>query len=282
MNNATLINQTSGREGFEYYTPEYIVDRWRYTLDDAIAHDPATTPIANSLFVRAEHIGVAPDFTDTVREDLFPEDAHEARGGLRPTAVLRTFHGQGSLDPAYSWAHRNFVINWPFGVGERACRPGCKKKTCMRRGWHTATALAGNNAWVARMRRAYESGETAVGLAIHFASTSEAWFRVLSDFPQAFIYRRVNYVEAWVEPVTGAIKWREVKGVTKGSVVTLLSRDHAVLDRFHEAFHDIARVHVPYELQRRVVGIPEGLPARDRTLSVLRPTAVPYEAGAEA
>ena len=67
---------------------------------------------------------------------------------------------------------------------------------------------------------------------ITFASTSEAWFRPLMDYPQCFLSPRTNYLDE---------HGNKVRGVTKGSVVTYLGYD---IDRFRRAFEKLGKVKV--------------------------------------
>lgn len=78
----------------------------------------------------------------------------------------------------------------------------------------------------------YEKGNVKQSCNICFASTSEKWFRPLLDFPQCYIYGRINYLLP-----NGQVK----KGVTKGSVVTYMGNN---VDKFIEVFSKIGRVKI--------------------------------------
>lgn len=80
----------------------------------------------------------------------------------------------------------------------------------------------------------YEKHNVRAACCITFASTSEAWFRPLLDYPQCFLFPRTNYLDA---------QGNKVRGVTKGSVVTYLGPDTA---RFARVFSALGTVKVPY------------------------------------
>jgi len=75
-------------------------------------------------------------------------------------------------------------------------------------------------------------GNVRAACCITFASTSEAWFRPLLDYPQCYLSPRTNYLDE---------HGNKVRGVTKGSVVTYLGYD---LDRFRIAFETLGVVKV--------------------------------------
>jgi len=82
----------------------------------------------------------------------------------------------------------------------------------------------GNPMWINKLIRNYEMRYTRAACCITFASTSEAWFRPLRDFPQCYLSPRTNYLLP-----DGTV----YKGVTKGSVVTYLGPN---VELFRRAF----------------------------------------------
>lgn len=91
-----------------------------------------------------------------------------------------------------------------------------------------------NKLWINKLISEYEIGNFEQACGICFASTSEAWFQPLYDYPLCFISPRVNYVGQDGKPVAG---------VTKGSVVYYLGPNR---DRFTAAYrHLCRRVMVP-------------------------------------
>lgn len=220
MNNAQLINQTS--KNTEYYTPFEYVEAARAAMG-GIDYDPASSSRANE-FIQAADYGAAPTYEDVVCDIGLP---------------YRVFHGRGGLDEI--WCGRVWM-NHPFGTGERYCKPRCTKKTCHDRGWHTADDLPGNNDWVNHMISDYVGGDIVEAYMICFASTSEAWFKPLKAYPQCYIDGRVNYLD----PDT----LKEVKGVTKGSVITYFGDR---VDLFHKHFNQFGEIHVPYRKTMYVV-----------------------------
>ena len=173
MNNAQLINQTSG--DVEYYTPGPIVEAARRVMG-RIDLDPASCPLANKT-VQARTIYTA------------------ERDGL-----------------SLPWG-LNVWLNHPFGR-------------------HT------NKLWVNKLMHEYQIGNVKQACCITFASTSEAWFQPLFDYPQCYLSPRVNYLGSDGKPV---------KGCTKGSVVTYLGPD---VSRFIAEFSSMGRVMLPAEVTK--------------------------------
>ncbi|WJZ69968.1 DNA N-6-adenine-methyltransferase [Vibrio phage PVP-XSN] len=193
LGNDQLINQDSGN--FEWYTPPKIMDLVRELLG-GIELDPASNDIANKL-VKADRI-----FT---KED----------NGLER-----------------DWKAETLWLNHPFSKGEKACkkykseaRKGqycCKKDACKNRGYHIDHDLPGNNDWIKKLVGEFNKGNFKRGCNITFANTSENWFRPLYEFPQVFLYDRVNFVD-----INGNI----VKGVTKGCVITCFGMNTQEIDK---------------------------------------------------
>lgn len=158
MNNAQLINQTSGETDF--WTPPFIIEAARSLMGE-IDLDPATSQEANTKSVKAiryytkDHDGL-----------LYP-------WGTQHTP-LRTF------------------LNHPFSAGWKACDENCKRKTCKKRG-HVYEDIPSNADWVNKMVDEYEAGRVIEACMITFASTSEKWFQPLLRYPQCFLHPRTNY-----------------------------------------------------------------------------------------
>jgi len=91
-----------------------------------------------------------------------------------------------------------------------------------------------NAAWIRKLIFEYMSGRTQQACCITFASTSEAWFRPLLDFPQCYLTPRTNYI---------GTNGRAVRGVSKGSVVTYLGPN---VDSFAREFQELGNIMVPY------------------------------------
>lgn len=92
-----------------------------------------------------------------------------------------------------------------------------------------------NAQWINKFISEFEYGNVSSALCITFASTSEKWFRPLLDHPQAFLSPRTNYLLP-----DGSV----MRGVTKGSVVTLLTDSMKVLARFRTHFSPLGVVKV--------------------------------------
>ena len=108
----------------------------------------------------------------------------------------------------------------------------------LRQDWHGRVWLNHpfgrdtNGPWIERLISEYKSGRVKQACCITFASTSEAWFRPLLEYPQCFIHKRTNYFLA-----DGTLK----KGVTKGSVVTYLGDNP---QKFRDAFAGMGTIKV--------------------------------------
>lgn len=168
MNNAQLINQTSG--DVEYYTQAHIIEAARRVMG-RIDLDPASCTLANKT-VQARTIYTA------------------ERDGL-----------------SLPWG-LNVWLNHPFG-------------------------RHANKLWIDKLVREYQIGNVKQACCICFASTSEAWFQPLFDYPQCYLSPRTNYIKP-----TGKLK----RGVSRGSVVTYLGPN---VDVFIREFSNMGRVMLP-------------------------------------
>lgn len=116
------------------------------------------------------------------------------------------------------WKAETLWLNHPFSKGEKPCKKSkktgeylCKKKACQDRGYHVDEEAPSNAAWINKLVDEFQKGSFKRGINITFASTSEGWFKPLLEFPQGFLYGRVNFVNEQGE---------QMKGVTKGAVLT--------------------------------------------------------------
>jgi len=170
MNNAQLINQTSG--AVEYYTPAPIIEAARRTMG-SISLDPACCHAANMTVKATRYFTIADN-------------------GL-----------------AQNWIADTLWMNHPFSRQHNA-------------------------AWIKKLIHEYKSERTQQACCITFASTSEAWFRPLFNFPQCYLSPRTNYI---------GTNGRAVRGVSKGSVVTYLGPN---VMHFAREFQELGKVMVPY------------------------------------
>ncbi len=156
MNNATLINQTSG--DVEIYTPRKIVEAARKALGGRIELDPASSAAANRT-VQALKI-----FT---RE-------HD---GLKQ-----------------QWIAETVWMNHPLHAGWKACDAQCQRKSCAKRGHHIYHDIPSNSDWINKLALSWEVRHIErAACCITFASTSEEWFRPLLNYPQCYLWPRTNY-----------------------------------------------------------------------------------------
>lgn len=219
-----LINQTSLKT--EYITRPDILAAVRGMLGD-IDLDVASCAAANELVVRAGRFFVEPDYitVDFPGAPGFPQ-------------VARRYRDWGGLSQA--WYGRVWM-NHPFGRPLSACQPGCARRTCRQRGWHSVKGQPGNSHWVTRLVNAHRHGRV-TACCITFNCASEKWFRPLLDYPRWLPPERINYL-TW-----DGEHFRETTGVTKGSVITYLGND---IDRFAACFAALGgRVDVPYRYYR--------------------------------
>ena len=212
MDNHQHINQTSGNT--EWYSPPELVEAARRVMG-GIDLDPASSRQANEAIVKATQYHARPFFS--------------TQGVINGLPVRHDMMGGGL---AYNWYGRIW-LNHPFGTGEKACRPNCKKTGCIERGWHTGNDIPGNKEWIKWLVAEYQMGHIAQACCLTYAATSETWFRPLKEFPQCIMDGRTNYLDpATMKPVTG---------VTKGSCVTYLGTD---LDKFVAEFDRFGAVKV--------------------------------------
>ena len=214
MNNYQLINQTSNNT--EYYTPFKFPNAAREAMG-GIDLDPASSRAANK-HIKATTIYTRPSCNEFLGMGDLP---------------LRQYNAGGELE---QWSGRVWM-NHPFGTEGKACVTNyvCDKKTCRKRGYHLVSDSTNNTTWVNKLVKSYKSGNVTEAYMICFASTSENWFKPLKQFPQCYIDGRVNYLD----PET----LEEVKGVTKGSVITYFGNN---VELFHKHFGEFGTIQIPY------------------------------------
>lgn len=178
----------------EFYTPEIIVEAARKTLG-VIDLDPASSTIANEV-VKARNYYI------------------KEVDGLR-----QTWFG-------------NVWMNHPFHKGEEVCKPKCKKKTCVTRGYHLMERIPSNSEWIGKLVDSYLVGDIDQACCITWANMPEAWMAMLLPFPQCFPHGRIHY-----RNVDGTTK----RGAPKGSIITYLGPD---VQRFADAFKHIGTTKV--------------------------------------
>jgi hypothetical protein len=143
--------------------------------------------------------------------DLDPASSLQANKSVNANRIL-TKENDGLK---YDWIADTLWMNHPFSDSENACKPNCTKKKCKlngKRGYCITENIPGNPGWINKLVNEYNKGNVNQACCITFASTSENWFKPLKNYPICMIDGRVNYIDL----NTGL----EVKGVTKGSVIT--------------------------------------------------------------
>jgi hypothetical protein len=155
--------------------------------------------------------------------NLDPASSEKANEKIKANLIF-TKNNNGLMKPWFG----NVWMNHPFSKGEKACfnrkngEYNCKKKACKDRGYHIDHDLPGNGDWVQKLVHEYEYGGVNQAIMICFCSTSETWFKPLLNYPQCFITGRVNYYNDQGE---------EIKGCTKGSVITYFGDNHAAFEK---------------------------------------------------
>jgi hypothetical protein len=137
--------------------------------------------------------------------DLDPASREEANRWIKATEIY-TKDDDGL---AHDW-HGRVWMNHPFGRKE-------------------------NKMWIEKLMSEYADDRVQSACCITYACTSESWFQPLFQFPQCWLYPRLNYVDAMGCPVRGA---------PKGSVVTYLGPKPYL---FVRVFGKFGRVTVPAE-----------------------------------
>lgn len=179
-----------------------------------------------------------PNIVEAAREvlggfDLDPASSTNANKVIRARAYYTASYLDGMLTPWGAQAHPNTVwLNHPFGRAEDACPVGCQKKHA-----HHNFPYYGNKKWIQKLMDEYAAGRVKAAICITYACTSEKWFEPLLDYPQCFLHGRTNYYLP-----DGTIK----KGVTKGSVLTLLARDKHDLLRFTALFSKMGTIKIKH------------------------------------
>lgn len=186
-NRSQQINQSS--LNVELYTPPEIIQAARAVLGE-IDLDPASSEVANQR-VKAKRI-----FT-------------KADDGL-----------------LQNWAG-NVWMNHPWGARETKCKKNCKKKSCVKRGYHLDKELPGNAAWINKLVSEYERGNVDQALCITYASTGEAWFKPLKRYPLCLLDGRTSFY------TPEGIKLNQN---TKGCSVSYLGKNISAFYRCFSAF----------------------------------------------
>lgn len=209
-----LANQTSFDT--DIHTPIDILDMAREVMG-SIDVDPASSAAANER-VRAK--------------TFYTESSYDVVGRMEHDGMpIRQYADWGGISQAWEG---NVWMNPPFGTPDSACKSGCTKKRCAKRGWHTSMALPGMADWIDRFIEEYTRGVMTQGICITFAATSEGWFQPLMPYPVCFPRKRTNYLLP-----DGTV----YRGVTKGSCCHYLGPN---LKRFAEVFSRLGAVKVLY------------------------------------
>lgn len=183
-----------------------------------------------------------PAYTNLARQllggiELDPASSPAANRHVKADRIF-TIDDDGLSQP---WTCKTLWINHPFSRGEARCttdRSKCNKKVCKDRGYHIDERIPSNKEWIDKLVNSFKTGAIrGEALSITYAATSETWFRPLQQYPQVYLVPRCNYFLP-----NGKIK----KGVTKGSVITFLTRERDRIHDFQSIFGNYGEVHVPY------------------------------------
>lgn len=133
------------------------------------------------------------------------------------------------------WIAKTLFQNHPFGKAEEACKPDCQKQIKNKAHKHHDYPYYGNTAWINKLESEFAIGHVENACCITFAATSEAWFQPLLRRPICFLAPRTNYVGADGKPVSG---------VSKGSAVTLFTRELGMVVDFRSAFSKLGTIKI--------------------------------------
>lgn len=159
MNNAQLINQTSGE--VEYYTDPKIIAAARLVMG-SIQLDPASSALANRNVGARQFFG-------------------------------RQYDGSWKDGFKIEWRAKTLWMNHPFTREERECGPDCKKHLETPSHKHHSVYWYGNRKWIEKFVISQRHGYVETAMCITYAATSEEWFQPLMQFPQCFLSPRTNY-----------------------------------------------------------------------------------------
>ncbi|MEH6711602.1 MAG: DNA N-6-adenine-methyltransferase [Paraglaciecola polaris] len=187
------VNQTSGN--VEIYTPGNLIELAKRVMGP-IDLDPASSIVANRT------VGAAKIYTK---------------------------RGNGLAKPWFG----NVWMNHPWGAKENKCKTHCDKTICKKRGHHLTQALPGNAAWIEKLITEYESGKVKQGMCITYASTSEKWFKPLTDYPICFLHGRTSFLTP---------EGDELNQNTKGCAITYFGEQYS---KFDTVFSEVGAVMFP-------------------------------------
>lgn len=97
-----------------------------------------------------------------------------------------------------------------------------------------------NRQWIEKLLGHYADNDIDAACCITYACTSESWFQPLFNFPQCWLYPRLNYVDA---------NGFTLRGVPKGSVVTYLGNKAY---SFARIFRKYGAVTTPANIERQI------------------------------
>lgn len=174
--------------------------------------DPKLTGAASGLFGGIE---------------LDPASSSAANASVR----AQRYFGKDDDGMKQDWRAESLWLNHPFGRYEEPCKPDCQKDHV-----HHDFLYYGNEAWINKLDREYESRRFKEGCNITFAATSEKWFQPLMQRPQCYLSPRTNYYLPNGEKKTG---------VTKGSAITYFGPR---IKEFADAFEQFGTIKVKFPL----------------------------------
>lgn len=144
-------------------------------------------------------------------DQLINQDSGKTEYGT-PTDIIeraRNTMGDIDLDPASS----EF-----FNKNVKALSFYSKKRNGLLQNWHGNVWMnhpygKNNKLWINKLINEYENGGVEQAFCITWASVGSSWFNGLLNYPQCFLYKRVNFIGLDGKPKTSP---------TKGSVITYL------------------------------------------------------------
>lgn len=113
--------------------------------------------------------------------------------------IVRAWWGPGSkhpnsLKPGFRWKAKRIFCNPPWMDAERACRAGCTKKRCPKRGFHLTEDYHGIAGWLDKGYRAVVDGEADLVIYLLPANVGAYWYRLYAPHARTiFLSPRVAY-----------------------------------------------------------------------------------------
>lgn len=144
-------------------------------------------------------------------DQLINQDSGKTEYGTPIDIIERARNTMGDidLDPASNLFFNQNVGTWNFFDKEQ----DGLSRNWWGKVWMNHPYGKENTLWINKLINEYENHAVEQAICITWASVGSRWFNGLLNYPQCFLYKRVNFIGLDGEPK---------KSPTKGSVVTYL------------------------------------------------------------